>query len=98
MSAQLNVTNTEPEVCSVSSSQHNAARQARFRQSPVGIVLAALRNADLKQSRLERRLQRAHTKYRACSLSFDGRFGGPLTSVLALSDLKLSAFKGVQHG
>jgi hypothetical protein len=86
-------------VCSVSSEQHNAERQARYRKSPVGIVLEALRNEGLKQARLRRRLYHASRKYQACSLSFDGRFSGPVNSgVPALGDLKLSSFKAVQHG
>jgi hypothetical protein len=99
MSTQPNVTNTAPEVCSVTQKQHNAERQARFRKTPVGIVLAALRNEDLKQARLRRRRYHASTKYRACALSFDGRFEGPVTTGMpALSDLKLSSFKGVELG
>jgi hypothetical protein len=97
--AQLNVTNATLDVCSVSLEQRNAERQARFRKTPVGIVLAALRNEDLKQARLRRRLYHASRKHQACSLSFDGRYSGPLTSgVPALGDLRLSSFKEVQHG
>jgi len=76
----------------------NAERQSRFRKSPAGKAAAARRAAALQEQRRQRRAYRDSRLHRAQSLSFDGRYSGPLTvGVPRIGDLKLSSFKGVSQ-
>ena len=66
----------------------------RYRQSAKGQEAARRRNARDRAARAARRAARDSRLYRACSMGFDGRYGGPTTpGVPRLGQIDLRAFK-----
>jgi hypothetical protein len=71
-----------------------ACRQRAYRRSPAH---RAQLNGK-KQQRRNRRLYQHQEKYRACSIGFDSRFGGPINeSVPSVGNLDLKRFSKIKE-
>jgi hypothetical protein len=71
-----------------------ACRQRAYRRSPAHRAVLDGK----KQQRRNRRLYQHQEKYRACSIGFDSRFGGPINeSVPSVGDLDLKRFSKIKE-